>query len=196
MLKSCKSTDFRVPLSVCTMFNVLMDAKKQCSKLCVLDQGQEVRHNPVRDTFIFTLVDVLMRLMVFIKSSRLCSVDSWEVKTKLRTLNCVTLISHLNSCKLAKIHLSVSPFIQQTCFWVELVQVLSVSVKCFVLPFCRRYYYLLFFWLEISLDQKVLMLQRPWTNHSQTRHPELPFSFQTSQIIILASHFRDKYDST
>lgn len=35
-----------------------MDAKKQCSKLCVLDQGQEVRHNPVRDTFIFTLVDI------------------------------------------------------------------------------------------------------------------------------------------
>ncbi|XP_042571461.1 calcium-dependent secretion activator 2-like isoform X12 [Cyprinus carpio] len=42
MQKSNKSTDFRVPLSVCTMFNVLMDAKKQCSKLCVLDQGQEV----------------------------------------------------------------------------------------------------------------------------------------------------------
>ncbi|XP_037398577.1 calcium-dependent secretion activator 2 isoform X12 [Pygocentrus nattereri] len=42
MQKSSKSTDFRVPLSVCTMFNVLMDAKKQCSKLCVIDQGQEI----------------------------------------------------------------------------------------------------------------------------------------------------------
>ncbi|XP_072527456.1 calcium-dependent secretion activator 2 isoform X3 [Salminus brasiliensis] len=42
MQKSNKSTDFRVPLSVCTMFNILMDAKKQCSKLCVLDQGQEI----------------------------------------------------------------------------------------------------------------------------------------------------------
>lgn len=42
MQKASKSTDFRVPLSVCTMFNVLMDAKKQCSKLCVLDTGQEV----------------------------------------------------------------------------------------------------------------------------------------------------------
>ncbi|XP_076027032.1 calcium-dependent secretion activator 2 isoform X4 [Genypterus blacodes] len=41
MAKSSKSTDFRVPLSVCTMFNVLMDAKRQCSKLCVLDTGQE-----------------------------------------------------------------------------------------------------------------------------------------------------------
>ncbi|KAM7397305.1 hypothetical protein PAMP_020289 [Pampus punctatissimus] len=41
MQKANKSTDFRVSLSVCTMFNVLMDAKKQCSKLCVLDTGQE-----------------------------------------------------------------------------------------------------------------------------------------------------------
>uniref|UniRef100_A0A8C4F107 Calcium dependent secretion activator 2 n=1 Tax=Dicentrarchus labrax TaxID=13489 RepID=A0A8C4F107_DICLA len=42
MQKASKSTDFRVPLSVCTMFNVLMDAKKQCSKLCVLDTGEEI----------------------------------------------------------------------------------------------------------------------------------------------------------
>ncbi|XP_053282838.1 calcium-dependent secretion activator 2 isoform X1 [Pleuronectes platessa] len=42
MQRASKSTDFRVPLSVCTMFNVLMDAKKQCSKLCVLDTGQEI----------------------------------------------------------------------------------------------------------------------------------------------------------
>ncbi|KAM3870352.1 calcium-dependent secretion activator 2-like isoform 2-T2 [Diretmus argenteus] len=42
MQKSSKSTDFRVSLSTCTMFNVLMDAKKQCCKLCVLDAGQEI----------------------------------------------------------------------------------------------------------------------------------------------------------
>ncbi|CAB1323477.1 unnamed protein product [Coregonus sp. 'balchen'] len=41
MQKASKSTDFRVSLSVYTMFNVLMDAKKQCSKLCVLDSGLE-----------------------------------------------------------------------------------------------------------------------------------------------------------
>ncbi|XP_072566799.1 calcium-dependent secretion activator 2 isoform X4 [Paramormyrops kingsleyae] len=41
MQKAGKSTDFRVSLSVCTMFNVLMDAKKQCSRLCELDSGQE-----------------------------------------------------------------------------------------------------------------------------------------------------------
>ncbi|XP_046715051.1 calcium-dependent secretion activator 2 isoform X3 [Silurus meridionalis] len=42
MQKSSKSTDFRVPLSICTMFNILMDAKKQYYKLCILDQGQEM----------------------------------------------------------------------------------------------------------------------------------------------------------
>uniref|UniRef100_A0A673NGS1 Calcium-dependent secretion activator 2-like n=1 Tax=Sinocyclocheilus rhinocerous TaxID=307959 RepID=A0A673NGS1_9TELE len=52
MQKSCKSTDFRVPLSVCTMFNVLMDAKKQCSKLCVLDQGQEQQYHSKIDVLI------------------------------------------------------------------------------------------------------------------------------------------------
>uniref|UniRef100_A0A8C6WIC5 Calcium dependent secretion activator 2 n=1 Tax=Neogobius melanostomus TaxID=47308 RepID=A0A8C6WIC5_9GOBI len=52
MQKSSKSTDFRVPLSVCTMFNVLMDAKKQCSKLCVLDTGQEQQYHSKIDVLI------------------------------------------------------------------------------------------------------------------------------------------------
>uniref|UniRef100_A0A7N8XVI7 Calcium dependent secretion activator 2 n=1 Tax=Mastacembelus armatus TaxID=205130 RepID=A0A7N8XVI7_9TELE len=51
MQKASKSTDFRVPLSVCTMFNVLMDAKKQCSKLCVLDTGQEVSVTHTRNQY-------------------------------------------------------------------------------------------------------------------------------------------------
>ncbi|XP_077194488.1 calcium-dependent secretion activator 2 isoform X4 [Paroedura picta] len=40
--KTSKSTDLRIPSSVCTMFNVLVDAKKQIAKLCILDGGQEV----------------------------------------------------------------------------------------------------------------------------------------------------------
>ncbi|XP_068132494.1 calcium-dependent secretion activator 2 [Hyperolius riggenbachi] len=36
-----RTTDLRIPASVCTMFNVLVDAKNQCTKLCVLDGGQE-----------------------------------------------------------------------------------------------------------------------------------------------------------
>ncbi|KAM4553060.1 calcium-dependent secretion activator 2 isoform 3-T4 [Fundulus diaphanus] len=42
MQKASKSTEFRVPLSVCTMFNMLLDAKKQSAKLCVLDYNQEI----------------------------------------------------------------------------------------------------------------------------------------------------------
>ncbi|XP_032076602.1 calcium-dependent secretion activator 2 isoform X4 [Thamnophis elegans] len=39
--KTNKSTDLRIPSSVCTMFNVLVDAKKQTAKLCILNGGQE-----------------------------------------------------------------------------------------------------------------------------------------------------------
>ncbi|KAG8142850.1 hypothetical protein E2320_006039, partial [Naja naja] len=41
--KTNKSTDLRIPSTVCTMFNVLVDAKKQTAKLCILNGGQEVR---------------------------------------------------------------------------------------------------------------------------------------------------------
>uniref|UniRef100_A0A8C9VD20 Calcium dependent secretion activator 2 n=1 Tax=Scleropages formosus TaxID=113540 RepID=A0A8C9VD20_SCLFO len=52
MQKASKSTDFRVCLSVCTMFNVLMDAKKHCSKLCLLDMGQEQPYHSRTDVLI------------------------------------------------------------------------------------------------------------------------------------------------
>ncbi|XP_038011753.1 calcium-dependent secretion activator 2 isoform X14 [Motacilla alba alba] len=39
--KTNKSTDLRIPSYLCTMFNVLVDAKKQTAKLCILDGGQE-----------------------------------------------------------------------------------------------------------------------------------------------------------
>uniref|UniRef100_A0A3P8UA86 Ca2+-dependent activator protein for secretion a n=1 Tax=Amphiprion percula TaxID=161767 RepID=A0A3P8UA86_AMPPE len=40
--KSSRATDFRVPQSICTMFNVMVDAKVQSAKLCAVDLGQEV----------------------------------------------------------------------------------------------------------------------------------------------------------
>ncbi|XP_061423172.1 calcium-dependent secretion activator 1-like isoform X16 [Lethenteron reissneri] len=39
--KMSRSTDFRVTQSICTMFNVLVDAKKQSVKLCHMEIGQE-----------------------------------------------------------------------------------------------------------------------------------------------------------
>ncbi|XP_030231084.1 calcium-dependent secretion activator 1 isoform X5 [Gadus morhua] len=39
--KSSRATDFRVPQSICTMFNVMVDAKAQSAKLCAMELGQE-----------------------------------------------------------------------------------------------------------------------------------------------------------
>ncbi|XP_054882606.1 calcium-dependent secretion activator 1 isoform X1 [Poeciliopsis prolifica] len=39
--RSSRTTDFRVPQSICTMFNVMVDAKSQSAKLCAVDLGQE-----------------------------------------------------------------------------------------------------------------------------------------------------------
>ncbi|XP_030586800.1 calcium-dependent secretion activator 2 isoform X3 [Archocentrus centrarchus] len=52
MQKVSKSTDFRLPLSVCTMFNVLIGAKKQCPKLCVLNCSQEQQYHSKIDVLI------------------------------------------------------------------------------------------------------------------------------------------------
>uniref|UniRef100_A0A8C8EG85 Calcium-dependent secretion activator 2 n=1 Tax=Oncorhynchus tshawytscha TaxID=74940 RepID=A0A8C8EG85_ONCTS len=60
MQKASKATDFRVSLSVCTMFNMLMDAKKQCAKLCVLDSGQEVRPHSTSIQQYHSKIDVLI----------------------------------------------------------------------------------------------------------------------------------------
>lgn len=43
LAKSSKSTDFRVSPSLCTMFNVMVDAKDQSAKLCAMEMGQEVK---------------------------------------------------------------------------------------------------------------------------------------------------------
>nr|XP_057921702.1 calcium-dependent secretion activator 1 isoform X4 [Doryrhamphus excisus] len=39
--RSSRATDFRVPQSICTMFNVMVDAKAQSAKLCAVDLDQE-----------------------------------------------------------------------------------------------------------------------------------------------------------
>nr|XP_043878430.1 calcium-dependent secretion activator 1-like isoform X3 [Solea senegalensis] len=43
LTKSSKSTDFRISPSLCTMFNVMVDAKDQSAKLCAMEMGQEVK---------------------------------------------------------------------------------------------------------------------------------------------------------
>uniref|UniRef100_A0A3P8WRW6 Ca2+-dependent activator protein for secretion a n=1 Tax=Cynoglossus semilaevis TaxID=244447 RepID=A0A3P8WRW6_CYNSE len=51
--RTSRATDFRVPQSICTMFNVMVDARVQSAKLGAMDQGQE---------FVVILESVLVKL--------------------------------------------------------------------------------------------------------------------------------------
>ncbi|XP_033017401.1 calcium-dependent secretion activator 2 isoform X15 [Lacerta agilis] len=62
--KTNKSTDLRIPSPVCTMFNVLVDAKKQTAKLCVLDGGQEQQYHSKIDDLIEETVKEVISLLV------------------------------------------------------------------------------------------------------------------------------------
>ncbi|XP_041874090.1 calcium-dependent secretion activator 2 isoform X22 [Corvus kubaryi] len=64
-----KSTDLRIPSSLCTMFNVLVDAKKQTAKLCILDAGQEFAsqwqqyHSKIDDLIEETVKEIISLLV-------------------------------------------------------------------------------------------------------------------------------------
>ncbi|XP_069485198.1 calcium-dependent secretion activator 2 isoform X4 [Ambystoma mexicanum] len=83
--KTNKSTDLRLPSSVCTMFNVLVDAKKQSAKLCVLDGGQEQQYHSKIDDLIDTTVKDIISLLVskFISvlESVLCKLSRYDEGT-------------------------------------------------------------------------------------------------------------------
>ncbi|XP_007893360.1 calcium-dependent secretion activator 1 isoform X2 [Callorhinchus milii] len=61
--KTSRSTDFRVPQSICTMFNVMVDAKSQSTKLCSMEMGQEQYHSKI-DELIEDTVKEMITLMV------------------------------------------------------------------------------------------------------------------------------------
>lgn len=48
LAKSSKSTDFRISPTLCTMFNVMVDAKDQSAKLCAMEMGSEVKETDLR----------------------------------------------------------------------------------------------------------------------------------------------------
>ncbi|KAH0616567.1 hypothetical protein JD844_027770 [Phrynosoma platyrhinos] len=76
--KMSKSTDLRIPSSICTMFNVLVDAKKQTAKLCILDGGQEAAlnyqdrqqyHSKIDDLIEETVKEVILLLVSKVKAA-------------------------------------------------------------------------------------------------------------------------------
>ncbi|XP_078273043.1 calcium-dependent secretion activator 2 isoform X3 [Rhinoraja longicauda] len=96
MQKLSKSTDLRIPSPVCTMFNVLVDAKKQSTKLCILEGAQEQQYHSkidhlIEDTFkemisllvskfVFVLEGVLSKLSRYDEGTFFSSILSFTVK--------------------------------------------------------------------------------------------------------------------
>ncbi|XP_078802893.1 calcium-dependent secretion activator 1 isoform X14 [Oryzias latipes] len=64
LAKSSKSTDFRVSPSLCTMFNVMVDAKDQSAKLCAMEMGQEKQFHSKIDELIEESVKDMIQLLV------------------------------------------------------------------------------------------------------------------------------------
>ncbi|XP_076012802.1 calcium-dependent secretion activator 1 isoform X10 [Genypterus blacodes] len=69
LAKSSKSTDFRISPTICTMFNVMVDAKDQSAKLCAMEMGQEVnalkkQYHTQIDELIEESVKDMIQLMV------------------------------------------------------------------------------------------------------------------------------------
>ncbi|XP_060774288.1 calcium-dependent secretion activator 1 isoform X6 [Neoarius graeffei] len=64
LTKSSRSTDFRIPLALCTMFNVMVDAKDQSAKLCAMEMGQEKQYHSKIDDLIEESVKDMISLLV------------------------------------------------------------------------------------------------------------------------------------
>ncbi|XP_015248487.1 PREDICTED: calcium-dependent secretion activator 1-like, partial [Cyprinodon variegatus] len=62
--RSSRTTDFRVPQSICTMFNVMVDAKSQSAKLCVVDLSQERQYHSQIDHLIEETVKEMITILV------------------------------------------------------------------------------------------------------------------------------------
>ncbi|XP_061687296.1 calcium-dependent secretion activator 1 isoform X3 [Syngnathoides biaculeatus] len=62
--RSSRTTDFRVPQSICTMFNVMVDAKAQSAKLCAMDLDQERQYHSQIDNLIEETVKEMITLLV------------------------------------------------------------------------------------------------------------------------------------
>ncbi|XP_051531905.1 calcium-dependent secretion activator 1 isoform X12 [Myxocyprinus asiaticus] len=63
--KSPRTTDFRVPQSICTMFNVMVDAKAQSAKLCAMELSQEfVREMRQYHSQIDNLIEEMVKEMI------------------------------------------------------------------------------------------------------------------------------------
>ncbi|XP_053295521.1 calcium-dependent secretion activator 1 isoform X3 [Pleuronectes platessa] len=64
LTKSSRSTDFRISPTLCTMFNVMVDAKDQSAKLCAMEMGQEKQYHTTIDELIEESVKEMIQVLV------------------------------------------------------------------------------------------------------------------------------------
>ncbi|XP_057194322.1 calcium-dependent secretion activator 1 isoform X11 [Triplophysa rosa] len=85
LAKSSRSTDFRIPLSLCTMFNVMVDAKDQSAKLCAMELGQEKQYHSHIDELIEEsvkdMISFLVAKFVVILESVLAKISRYDEGT-------------------------------------------------------------------------------------------------------------------
>ncbi|XP_053491922.1 calcium-dependent secretion activator 1 isoform X1 [Ictalurus furcatus] len=83
--KGSRSTDFRIPLSLCTMFNVMVDAKDQSAKLCAMEMGQEKQYHSKIDDLIEEsvkdMISILVAKFVVILESVLAKISRYDEGT-------------------------------------------------------------------------------------------------------------------
>ncbi|XP_071383059.1 calcium-dependent secretion activator 1 isoform X8 [Centroberyx affinis] len=90
LTKSSRSTDFRISPTICTMFNVMVDAKDQSAKLCAMEMGQEVNslpgtyHSQIDDLIeesVKDMIQLLVAKFVVILESVLAKISRYDEGT-------------------------------------------------------------------------------------------------------------------
>ncbi|KAM4612523.1 calcium-dependent secretion activator 1 isoform 1-T1 [Polymixia lowei] len=90
LTKSSRSTDFRISPTICTMFNVMVDAKDQSAKLCAMEMGQEVDslprtyHSQIDDLIeesVKDMIQLLVAKFVVILESVLAKISRYDEGT-------------------------------------------------------------------------------------------------------------------
>uniref|UniRef100_A0A674APC1 Calcium-dependent secretion activator 1-like n=1 Tax=Salmo trutta TaxID=8032 RepID=A0A674APC1_SALTR len=86
LAKSSRGTDFRISAAICTMFNVMVDAKDQSAKLCAMEMGQEGSHTPTRkyeliEESVKDMIQLMVAKFVVILEALLAKISRYDEGT-------------------------------------------------------------------------------------------------------------------
>uniref|UniRef100_A0AAY4C5L3 Calcium-dependent secretion activator 1-like n=1 Tax=Denticeps clupeoides TaxID=299321 RepID=A0AAY4C5L3_9TELE len=81
LAKSSRSTDFRIHQSICTMFNVMVDAKDQSAKLCAMEMGNNYNMSSPTSPLVKDMIALLVAKFVTILESVLAKISRYDEGT-------------------------------------------------------------------------------------------------------------------